>query len=146
MASSIRQKYSAGPNFSANSVSGSENSVMPMTPIVPAMNEPIAAIASADQDRSRRAAITRAVVEAGHQDDRRRRVHAVGDRNQQRDAGGRPDAGQHADDGAEQHADERVEQVDRLQADRKTLEKVADALHRARAGVRRAPARRRGRA
>ena len=47
IASSIRQKYSAGPNFSANSVSGSENSVMPTTPIVPAMNEPIAAIASA---------------------------------------------------------------------------------------------------
>ena len=47
IASSIRQKYSAGPNFRANEVSGSENSVMPTTPIVPAMKEPIAAMASA---------------------------------------------------------------------------------------------------
>jgi len=47
IANSISVKYSAGPNLRAIEVSGSANSVRPMTPMVPAMNEPIADTARA---------------------------------------------------------------------------------------------------
>ena len=68
-----------------------------------------------DQDRRGRAAVLRAVVDAGQHDQRRHRLEAEGDRQQHRDGRGRPDARQHADQRAEQHADEAVEQVDRGQ-------------------------------
>ena len=47
IAKSISVKYSAGPNFNAIDVSGSANSVSATTPIVPAMNDPMADTASA---------------------------------------------------------------------------------------------------
>ena len=68
-----------------------------------------------EQDRGGRAAVHAAVVDAGEHDQRAGRVELVGDRQQQRDGQRRPDAGQHADGGAERDADQRVEQVDRLQ-------------------------------
>ena len=105
--------------------------------MVPAMKEPIAAVASAwaarprlaillpsmrghhrrgltrgvEQDRGRRAAVHAAVVDAGEHDERLGRLEAVGHRQQQRDRHRRADAGQHADEGAEQHADGGVHQV-----------------------------------
>ena len=36
----IKEKYSGGPNFRAKSTSGGEISIMPTTPIVPAIKEP----------------------------------------------------------------------------------------------------------
>ena len=47
IANSIRQKYSAGPNFNAIDASGKANSVSATTPMVPAINEPMADTASA---------------------------------------------------------------------------------------------------
>ena len=45
--STIREKYSAGPNFSAMLASGGAKKMMTNVAIVPAMNEPIAAVARA---------------------------------------------------------------------------------------------------
>ena len=59
-----------------------------------------------DQDRRRRAAVLRAVVDAGQHDQRRHRLQRVGRRQQHRDRRDRADAGQHADQRAEQRADE----------------------------------------
>ena len=64
-----------------------------------------------DQDCRRRAAVLGAVVDAGQHDQRRGRRQRVGDRQQHGDGGDRADARQHADQRAEQHADEAVEQV-----------------------------------
>ena len=109
--------------------------------MVPATKEPMAAVASAwaaraglghlvaldrgdhrgglargvQQDRGGRAAVHAAVVDAGEHDERAGRLQGVGDRQQQRDGHGRADAGQHADGGAEEDADQGVEQVRRGQ-------------------------------
>ena len=125
--STISEKYSAGPNFSASAVSGAPSAATSTVAKQPAMNEPMAAIASAgparpcsaiwwpssavttedefawnvDQDRRGRAAILRAVVDAGEHDQRADRRQAEGDRQQHRDGGERPDAGQHADQRAD---------------------------------------------
>src|SRR5512145_2919722 len=45
--SSSSAEYSGGPNFSAMAASGGASSISPITEIVPATNDPIAAIASA---------------------------------------------------------------------------------------------------
>ena len=60
-----------------------------------------------DQDRRGRAAVLRAVVDAGEHDQRADRRQAEGDRQQHRDGGERADARQHAD----QRADERADQA-----------------------------------
>ena len=56
------------------------------------------------------------------------RVELVGDRQQQRDGQRRADAGQHADGGAERHADQRVEQVRRLQRDERGRGRAARSV------------------
>ncbi len=99
---------------------------------VPAMKEPIAAMPSAcprapltghlvaverrddgrrlagnvDEDGRRRAAVLRAVVDAGKHDEGADRVEAEGDRQQHRDRGDRADARQDADQRADDAADE----------------------------------------
>ncbi len=129
--STISEKYSAGPNLSASSDSGSETAATSSVAHVPAKNEASAAVASAvpawpsarhlvavearddrrrfarhvDQDRRRRAAVLRAVVDAGEHDQRRHRLQRIGRRQQHRDRRDRTDAGQHADQRAEQRAD-----------------------------------------
>ena len=70
-----------------------------------------------DQDRGRRAAVLRAVVDAGQHDQRGGRRQMEGDRQQHGDGRHRADAGQHADQRADHAADERVEQV--LEAERR---------------------------
>ena len=135
--STISEKYSAGPNCVAMAASGAASSAQIRVATVPAMNEPIAAIASAgpgtalprhlvtvdaghhrrcfarqvDKDRRGRAAILRTVVDAGQHDQRGRRRQRVGDRQQHGDGRHRPYARQHPDQRAEQDADEAVEQV-----------------------------------
>ena len=49
--STISEKYSAGPNFSASAVSGTPSAATRMVANVPAMNEPMAAMASAGPAR-----------------------------------------------------------------------------------------------
>jgi len=63
----------------------------------------------------------RAVVDAAEHDERRGRVEAEGRRQQQRHGGRRPDSGQHADRGAERHADRRPQQVRGREGDREAL-------------------------
>ena len=46
-ARNTRAKISGGPNFRANSASGGDKTIRPMTPMVPAMNEAKAEIPSA---------------------------------------------------------------------------------------------------
>ena len=95
--SDISAKYSGELNDSANFASGGAISMSTITPTVPAMNDAIAAMPSAaparplarhlvavearhdrrrlaghvEQDRGRRAAVLRAVVDAGEHDDAR---------------------------------------------------------------------------
>ena len=117
---------------------GSASSVSATMPIVPATNEPIAAVASAarprprlaiskpsiavatdddspgvfKQDRRRRPAVHPARVDAGEQDERADRIAEVErDRQQQRDRQRRPDPRQHADQRPERHARRGQQQV-----------------------------------
>ena len=132
----ISEKYSAAPNFSAIAVSGGAKSATRKVATVPAKNEPMrgggerragAALARhlvavdggdggrgfarhVDQDGGGRAAILRAVIDAGEHDQRGHRIAELeGDRQQHGDGGGGADAGQHADQRAEQHADQAEE-------------------------------------
>jgi hypothetical protein len=101
-----------------------------------------------DQDRGGRAAILRAVEDARHHDHCGDRRQGEGDWQQQRDGRGRPDARQHADQRAEQHADEAEAEI--LQRQRggeaeadpiQDIHRVAPSRTRSRASrsVRRAP-------
>ena len=140
--STISEKYSAAPNFSATSASGGANSAMRTVrdgageeradrrdgerrPRAALARHLVAVEAGDDrrrlagqvhQDRRRRAAVLRAVVDAGQHDQRRDRRQREGHRQQHRDRRHRADAGQHADQRAEQHADEAVEEVERRSA------------------------------
>jgi len=53
--STISEKYSAGPNLNASSVSGGANAAMMIVPTQPAKNEPRPAAASAEPARPWRA-------------------------------------------------------------------------------------------
>ena len=66
-----------------------------------------------DQDRRGRAAVLRAVVDAGEHDQRADRRQAEGDRQQHGDGGERADARQHADQRADQRTDQAEEDVHR---------------------------------
>ncbi len=87
-----------------------------------------------EQDRGGRAAVHAAVVDAGEHDQRGGRVELVGDRQQQRDGQRRADAGQHADRGAERDADQRVEQVHRLQRAGEAVGEEREGVHGASPG------------
>ncbi len=82
-----------------------------------------------EQDRRRRAAVLRAVVDAGEHDQRRNRLQRVRGRQQHGDGRHRADPRQHADQRAQQRPDERVDQVDRRQRDRETQRQVMEDLH-----------------
>ena len=82
-----------------------------------------------DQDRGGRAAVLRAVVDAGQHDQGRDRRQAEGDRQQHGDGGDRAEAGQHADRRAEQHADEAVEQVERAERRGEAEPEIAEQFH-----------------
>jgi hypothetical protein len=64
-----------------------------------------------DQNGGGRAAVLRAVVDAGQHDQRGHRRQRIGGWQQHGDGGHRADAGQHADQRAQQAADEGVHQV-----------------------------------
>ena len=138
-ASTISRKYSGGPSRTAYSATTGAKNVTSTVAIVPATKEPIAAVASAaparpclaillpsmrgdhgaglarrvEQDRGRRAAVHRAVVDAGKEDHRRGGLDLQRDRQQHRHRRGRADAGQHADGRADGAAEQAPQQVDR---------------------------------
>ena len=81
------------------------------------------------QDRRGRAAVLRAVVDAGQHDERGHRRQHEGRRQQHRDGRDRADAGQHADQRAEEHADEAVEDVVPVQGDAEAQHQVVEEFH-----------------
>ena len=151
----ISAKYSGDENCSAKSATGGATSVSSRTPTVPATNEAIAAMPSAgparplraigvavdagddrgrlardvEQDRGGRAAVFRAVIDAGQHDDAAGRIHLERQRQQQRDRGRRAEPRQDADDGAEEAADETPQQIGRLKRDRETVQQSAEHVH-----------------
>ena len=82
-----------------------------------------------DQDRRSRSAIHAAVIDSGEHDQRAAGIELVGDRQQQRDRERRTDAGQHAHGGAEEHADQRIEQVHRLNGDSHAMRERGKGFH-----------------
>ena len=83
-----------------------------------------------DQHRGDGAAVHRAGVEGGEHDDSGGRLHAEGERQQQRHPGRRPHPGQRADQDAHDDAADRHEQVERRQRDREAEREVRGEVHR----------------
>ena len=79
-----------------------------------------------DHDRGNRAAEHRTIVNGTHADEGRRRIHAVGNRNQNGDTGRRTNARQHADQGAEETADHHPDQVGDGQCILKTQRQIRE--------------------
>src|SRR5262245_20328248 len=84
-----------------------------------------------DEDRRRGAAVHRAVIDARHHDDGRRRRHREGGRQQQRHGGDRAQPGQHADQRADEDAEETGEQVEGLERDNDAVQDGGRRLHAA---------------
>ena len=82
-----------------------------------------------DQDRGRRAAVLRAVVDAGQHDQRGGRRQVEGDRQQHGDGRHRADAGQHADQGADHAAEQGVEQVLEGDGDAQAERQIVQQVH-----------------
>ena len=82
-----------------------------------------------DQDGGRRAAVLRAVVDAGQHDQRGGRRQVEGDRQQHGDGRHRPDARQHADQGADHAAQQRVEQVLEGDGDAQAERQIVQQVH-----------------
>jgi len=82
-----------------------------------------------DQDRGGRAAVLRAVEDAGEHDQARRRLEMERQRQQHRDGRNGTDAGQHADQGSDQRAGERKEHVRRRQRYPETDHEIVQKLH-----------------
>ena len=85
---------------------------------------------NAHQDRGGRAAVLRAVIDAGEHHDRLGGVEPEGRRQENADAGERADAGQDAHDGADQAAEKGVPQHVGLQRHREAEQQAFDGAHR----------------
>ena len=83
----------------------------------------------AQQDRGGRAAVLRAVIDAGQHHDRLGGVEPEGERQQDADAGERADARQHPDQRADQAAEEGVPQHVGPQRDRKPEQQAVEGFH-----------------
>ena len=79
-----------------------------------------------DQDRRGRAAVLRAVIDAGEHDQRADRRQPEGDRQQHGDGGDRADAGQHADQRADQRTDQAEQQCSSGGRDREAQCKIGE--------------------
>ena len=79
-----------------------------------------------EQDRADRAAILRAVIDARQHQDRRHRLHPEGQRQQDRNRRDRPHSRQHADEIADQHAEEAIHQIVRLERYAKAVPEIGD--------------------
>ena len=146
-ARTMSAKYSAGPNSRASLTSIGATKVSARVAMVPAMKEPMAAVASAwaprpcraiswpsiavtieprlarrvEQDRGGRAAIHGPVIDAAEHDEGGGGVELAGDRQEQRHGERRPDARQDADRGADRDAQGRPEEVHRASAPREAV-------------------------
>src|SRR5262245_5616195 len=150
-ANTINAKYSAGPNASAASTISGATRVNSTVAIVPAMNDPIALVASAgparpafamrlpsgavaiagcvQQDRRGGTAEHRAVVDPSEHDQRAGGVELHGERQKHRHRERRAHARQDADEGPHRDAEEAPKQVDRLERDAEAGEKRGERLH-----------------
>ena len=151
---SMIAKYDAAPISTAISASDGVRNATSRVPIVPAMNgrsppwrapAPRALLGHlvaldgchhrrrltrcVEQDRRGGAAVHAAVVDAGEQDERLRRLEAEGDRQQQRDRHGRADARQHAHEGAQQDADGGEGEVLRREGVGHAVEEKLQSVH-----------------
>ena len=84
-----------------------------------------------DQDCRGRAAILRAVIDAGEHDHGGCRMEAERERQQHRDGGDRTDARQHADQRAQEHADEAVGEILQGDGDAEAEREVGQDIHAA---------------
>ena len=82
-----------------------------------------------EQYRGDGAAEQRAPVDAREHDDRRGRRHGKSQRQQDGDAVGAAQPGQHADQDAEHDADDHHHEVERLDRDRKAVEEIGELFH-----------------
>ena len=82
-----------------------------------------------DEDRRGRAAVHGAVVDAREHDQRGGGMHREGGRQEEGHGADGPDAGQHADDRADQDADEAREQIAGQQRDRKSVGEAVERSH-----------------
>ena len=82
-----------------------------------------------DEDRGGRAAILRAVIDAGEHDHRADRRQVEGDRQQDGDRGGGAEAGQHPDQRAEQGSGEAIGEVPRRQRHLEPKRQVVENLY-----------------
>ena len=136
--STISEKYSAGPNASASLVRGRAEhgdqhggdaageeradrgdrqrrtgaALLGHLEAVERGHHRARLARNVDQDRGGRAAILRAVIDAGEHDQRADRRQAEGDRQQHGDRGNGADARQHADQRADQRTDQAQQDVD----------------------------------
>ena len=83
------------------------------------------------EDRGGRAAIARAVIDAGEHDERAIRRQPEGERQQHGNRHQRADAGDHADEGAERDAGEAVEEVPGGEGDAEAERQIVDQAHSA---------------
>ena len=82
-----------------------------------------------DQHRGDRAAVHGAVVDGGQHDERAGRVELEGERDQDGGAGRRPEPGQHADQRAEDAADQREGEVLQAHRRRQARHEVLQGVH-----------------
>ena len=82
-----------------------------------------------DQDRRGRAAVLRAVIDAGEHDHGGCRLEIEGERQQHRDRRHRADAGQHADQRAEEAADEAIDEVLPGDRDAEAEREIGEGFH-----------------
>ena len=81
-----------------------------------------------DQDRRGRAAVLGAVIDAGQHDQRADGIEPEGDRQQHGDGGDRPDAGQHADQRADEAAQEGEAEVLQAQRDAEAEAQIGEEI------------------
>jgi hypothetical protein len=103
----------------ASSTSGSAKAAISSVATLPAKNE----------DRSGRAAVLRAVVDAGQHDQGRGRLQCIGERQQHRQRRHRAESRQHADQRADQRAGEAVGEVLQRQRGGQAQRQVAQQFH-----------------
>ena len=82
-----------------------------------------------EQDRRGRAAVHRAVVDAGEHDEGGSRFQIIGDRQQEGHGEGRADAGQHAHRRADGHPQGRPEQVERRERHGEAVGECGECFH-----------------
>ena len=82
-----------------------------------------------EQNRRGRAAVHRAVIDAGEKNECRGRLDLEGDRQEQRDGQRRAEAGKDADRSSQRGAHQAPQEIHRSERDRKAVEKLREGIH-----------------